>query len=99
MQENIIPITSISSKALIIVEIIFIRLRLSLFLAQIMDRHSPMMTQAILTPPQTVRNPSGNTICRNTGISVRCVGFSIDFNDGVDEKQLSVVLRVLKYAD
>ena len=28
------------------------------------------MTQAILTPPQTVRNPSGNTICRNTGISV-----------------------------
>lgn len=32
-------------------------------------------------------------------ISIRCGGFSIDFNDGVDEKQLSVVLRVLKYAD
>lgn len=32
-------------------------------------------------------------------ISIRCGGFTIDFNDGVDEKQLSVVLRVLKYAD
>lgn len=32
-------------------------------------------------------------------ISIRCGGFSIDFNDGVDEKQLSIVLRVLKYAD
>ncbi len=32
-------------------------------------------------------------------ISIRCGGFSIDFHDGVDEKQLSVVLRVLKYAD
>lgn len=32
-------------------------------------------------------------------ISIRCGGFSIDFNDGVDEKLLSVVLRVLKYAD
>ena len=32
-------------------------------------------------------------------ISIRCGGFSIDFNDGVDEKQLSMVLRVLKYAD
>lgn len=32
-------------------------------------------------------------------ISIQCGGFSIDFNDGVDEKQLSVVLRVLKYAD
>lgn len=32
-------------------------------------------------------------------ISIRCGGFSIDFNNGVNEKQLSVVLRVLKYAD
>lgn len=32
-------------------------------------------------------------------ISIRCGGFSIDFNNGVDEKQLSVVLRVLKYAN
>ena len=32
-------------------------------------------------------------------ISIRCGGFSIDFNDGVDVKQLSVVLRGLKYAD
>ena len=32
-------------------------------------------------------------------ISIRCGGFSIDFNHGVDEKQLSMVLRVLKYAD
>ena len=32
-------------------------------------------------------------------ISIRCGGFTIDFHDGVDEKQLSVVLRVLKYAD
>lgn len=32
-------------------------------------------------------------------ISIRCGGFSIDFNDGVDEKQLSIVLRVLKYTD
>lgn len=32
-------------------------------------------------------------------ISIRCGGFTTDFNDGVDEKQLSVVLRVLKYAD
>ena len=32
-------------------------------------------------------------------ISIRCGNFTIDFNDGVDEKQLSMVLRVLKYAD
>ena len=32
-------------------------------------------------------------------ISIRCGDFSVDFNDGVDEKQLSVVLRVLKYVD
>ena len=32
-------------------------------------------------------------------ISIRCGGFSIDFNGSVDEKQLSMVLRVLKYAD
>lgn len=31
-------------------------------------------------------------------ISIRCGGLSIDFNDGVDEKQLSMVLRVLNYA-
>lgn len=29
-------------------------------------------------------------------ISIRYGGFSIDLNDGVDEKQLSMVLRVLK---
>ncbi len=32
-------------------------------------------------------------------ISIRYGGFTIDFNDGVDERQLSMVLRVLKYAD
>ena len=32
-------------------------------------------------------------------ISIRYGGFSIDLNDGADEKQLSMVLRVLKYAD
>lgn len=32
-------------------------------------------------------------------ISIRYRDFSIDLNDGVDDKQLSVVLRVLKYAD
>ncbi len=31
-------------------------------------------------------------------ISIRYRGFSIDLNGGVDEKQLSMVLRVLKYA-
>ena len=32
-------------------------------------------------------------------ISIRYGGFSIDLNDGVDEKLLSMVLRVLKHAD
>ena len=34
------------------------------------DRHSPVITQAILIPLQTVRIPSGNMICKNAGISV-----------------------------
>ena len=32
-------------------------------------------------------------------ISIRCGGLSIDFYGGVDEKQLTAVLGVLKYAD
>lgn len=57
-------------------------------------------TQA--SPAGMAGQPCGETI-RDCGarpsISIRCGGFSIDFNNGVDEKQLSVVLRVLNYAD
>ena len=54
-------------------------------------------------------SPTGMTRqqCRETiqacgaspSISIRYGGFSIDLNEGVDEKQLSMVLRVLKHAD
>ncbi len=54
------------------------------------------------SPAEMAGQRCGETIrARGTcpSISIRCGGFSIDFNDGVDEKQLSMVLRVLKYAD
>ena len=35
----------------------------------------------------------------SSSISIRYGDFSIELNEGVDEKQLSMVLRVLKYAD
>ena len=45
-------------------------LLLLLFLTQMIDKQSPIMTQTILAPLQTVRNPSGSTIFRNTRINV-----------------------------
>lgn len=37
--------------------------------------------------------------CGAPSISIRYGGFSIDLNDSVEEKQLSMVLKVLKHAD
>ena len=58
----------------------------------------------------TIQDPPAGTAGRRCGgtvqacgdplsISIRYGDFSIDLNGGVDEKQLSMVLRVLRHAD
>ena len=55
---------------LMITDAIFIGLRLSSLLTQIMERSKPTTAPAILTPAQAVLTPSDSVILRNTGIRV-----------------------------
>lgn len=57
-----IPPISNTQKLLMIVEIMFIALRLSLFLMQVIESINPVKTETIFTPAHTERTPSVNVI-------------------------------------
>ena len=65
-----IPPISNTQKLLIIVEIMFIVLRLSLFLMQVIESINPVKTETIFIPAHTERTPSVNVIWNKTGIKV-----------------------------
>ena len=64
------PAINRHQNALITVDAIFTRLRLSLLLTHIIERIKPATTQAILTPAQAVLTPPGSVSLRNTGMRV-----------------------------
>ena len=65
----IMPAINRHQNTLMIVDIIFTRLRLSILLTHMIERIKPATAQTILTPAQAVLTPSGSVSLRNTGIT------------------------------
>ncbi len=64
------PAINRHQNTLIIVDIIFTRLRLSILLTHMIERIKPATAQTILAPAHAVLTPSGSVSLRNTGMRV-----------------------------